>query len=65
MTNPSDVRVRVRSEFVDMPGLRLTITQAQRLFGLDDVTCEQVIEALVNAAFLHRRGNVIFRADVP
>jgi hypothetical protein len=47
-----------------MPGLRLTVAQAQRLFGLDAATCEQVIDALVNAAFLHRRGDLVCRPDV-
>jgi hypothetical protein len=54
----------VHAEFTEMPGLRLTVPQAQRLFGLDAAMCEQVIDALVNAACLHRRGNVVCRPDV-
>src|SRR5947209_3850150 len=27
---------RIRSEFLEMPGLRLTVTQASRLWGLDE-----------------------------
>ena len=65
MTNLSHLRARIRGEFTEMPGLRLTVAQAQRLFGLDDATCQQVIDALVSAAFLHRRGNLICRADTP
>jgi hypothetical protein len=38
--------------------------QAQRLFGLDAATCEQVIDAPVNAAFLRRRGNLVCRPDI-
>jgi hypothetical protein len=64
VTNASDLRLRVHREFTEMPGLRLTVAQAQRLFGLDRTTCEQVIDALVNGAFLHRRGNVTCRPDV-
>ena len=43
---------RVRSEFIEMPGLRLTVRQAARLWGLDPPACENVIDVLVRAAFL-------------
>jgi hypothetical protein len=43
---------RVRSEFDEMPGLRLTPAQAARLLGLDPRSCERVINVLVNSAFL-------------
>jgi hypothetical protein len=45
---------RVRSEFLEMPGLRLTIPQAARLWGLDQRSCEAVVDALTRAAFLKR-----------
>jgi len=43
---------RVRAEFREMPGLRLTPAQATRLWGLELETCKRVIDALVDAAFL-------------
>ena len=43
---------RVRSEFVEMPGLRLTPAQATRLWGLEGEACQAVIEALIDASFL-------------
>ena len=43
---------RVRSEFTEMPGLRLTPAQAGRLLGLDALSCQQVLNALVQSAFL-------------
>jgi len=43
---------RVRSEFIEMPGLRLTLPQASRLWGLDHTTSQHVINALVGSAFL-------------
>ena len=43
---------RVRNEFNEMPGLRLTVCQAARLWGLDPPVCESVIDVLVRAAFL-------------
>jgi hypothetical protein len=43
---------RVRSEFLEMPGLELTMPQAVRLWnlGLDD--CRGVVDSLVDAGFL-------------
>jgi hypothetical protein len=43
---------RVREEFREMPGLRLTPAQATRLWGLEQDVCRQVIEALIAAAYL-------------
>jgi hypothetical protein len=43
---------RVRSEFIEMPGLRLRIDQAQRLWNLDRAICERVLRSLVDAKFL-------------
>jgi hypothetical protein len=55
---------RVRSEFLEMPGLQLTLPQAARLWGLDIGACEQVVEALIQSAFLRRTGSgAVTRAD--
>ena len=43
---------RIQGEFTEMPGLRLTPAQAQRLWGLDRTMCEQLLEVLVKAKFL-------------
>jgi hypothetical protein len=43
---------RVREEFREMPGLRLTPAQATRLWGLEDETCRHIIDRLVASAFL-------------
>jgi len=43
---------RIREEFREMPGLRLTPAQATRLWGLDLETCKRVIDELVACAFL-------------
>src|ERR1700740_374034 len=45
---------RVRSEFLEMPGLHLTPAQAQRLWGLEGELCRAVIDALVAEAVLRR-----------
>ena len=43
---------RVRGEFLEMPGLRLTREQARRLWGLDDETCARVLDILMRSGFL-------------
>jgi hypothetical protein len=49
-----DLLNRVRGEFIEMPGLRLRIEQAQRLLNLDRPICESVLRSLVDAKFLRR-----------
>ena len=44
----------VRGEFLEMPGLRLTKKQAQRLWALDSDTCEALLETLEAARFLRQ-----------
>ena len=51
---------RVSAEFLEMPGLRLTCQQAQRLWGLDESVCRQLMERLVDAKFLYRTGQGMY-----
>lgn len=51
-SSPEDLARRVMSHFLEMPGLLLTLPQAQRLFGLDADTCRRTLEALVRTGFL-------------
>ena len=43
---------RVQSEFIEMPGLELTVPQAVRLWSLGADDCRSVIDALVDKGFL-------------
>ena len=46
-----------------MPGLRLTVPQATRLWGMERTLCLTVVEALVRASFLRwGHGGTIVRA---
>ena len=45
---------RARAEYLEMPGLRLTSAQAQRLWGLDGRTCDELLTTLTQAHFLAR-----------
>ena len=55
-----DVLRRVRGEYIEMPGLRLTTAQAQRLWGLDRAACEGLLGALVESKFLFRTRDGAF-----
>jgi hypothetical protein len=43
---------RVRAEFMEMPGLRLTPEQVQRLCGVERLLCARVLDTLVETKFL-------------
>ena len=61
---PDDVMRRVQGEYLEMPGLRLTMAQAQRLWGLDRSACDSLLGALVDAKFLFRtRDGAFVRSD--
>ena len=61
---PLDVLQRVQGEYIEMPGLRLTTAQAQRLWGLDRASCDALLAALVDAKFLFRtRDGAFVRSD--
>ena len=45
---------RIRSEFLEMPGLKLTVQQAARLWGLERATSERLLARLADAGFLWR-----------
>ena len=45
---------RIRGEFREMPGLRLTFAQACRLWQVDGPTCEMVFDQLVREGFLRK-----------
>ena len=60
---PSDALVaRIRGEYREMPGLRLTVAQACRLWQLDAPTCAVVVEGLVAQGFLMRTRDGAFVA---
>jgi hypothetical protein len=43
---------RIVGEYQEMPGLRLTLRQAQRLWALDERTSRELLHALVDRQFL-------------
>ncbi len=43
---------RIQNEYLEMPGLCLTVGQAQRLWQLPRTDCEDLLGMLVHAGFL-------------
>lgn len=55
MPHVPDLLHRVKSEFVEMPGMSLTERQAARLLGLPHDEAAGLLNRLVDARFLVRR----------
>jgi hypothetical protein len=54
----------IQSEYRESPGLRLTKPQVQRLWNLDALVCEALLDALVDGRFLRRTtAGAYVRAD--
>jgi Fic family protein len=60
----TDLRYRILNEFLEMPGMRITLPQACRLWALDPATGERVLRELVDAAVLRQVGKYYMRADL-
>jgi hypothetical protein len=60
MTETTDraLLARIRAEYDEMPGMRLTVAQAARLFNLDPGRCAHVLHALVSDGALWTNGHV-------
>jgi len=55
---------RIRGEFLEMPGLRLTSAQAARLWAVDRRTSEWILDGLTTAGFLrNREGAYLLASD--
>jgi DNA-binding IclR family transcriptional regulator len=52
---------RIREEFDEAPGLRVTVSEAARFWGLDEPTCEQVLAHLFASGFLSRGSDRRYR----
>jgi hypothetical protein len=52
---------RIREEFQEAPGLRVTIGEAARFWGLDESTCVLVLSHLYAAGFLSRGSDSRYR----
>jgi len=55
-----DLLVRIESEFLAAPDLKLTVSEAGRRFSADEVTCEAVLDALVDAGVLFKTPDRVY-----
>lgn len=51
---------RIRGEYSEMPGLRLSPSQAARLWSVDCVAGTDMLDALVRSGFLRRDRNGMY-----
>lgn len=69
--SPADTHVTdwvqlIRAEYLEIPGLSLTKPQVQQMWGLDPVTVEALLAALVDVKFLRctkQNAYVLANAD--
>jgi len=54
MTPPEDLLRRIRGEYSEMAGLRLTLGQASRLWGLSLSASTALLDELTDVGFLAR-----------
>lgn len=51
----------IRAEYLEMPGLSLTLAQAQRLWCLDANDCRTLLDTLVQRRFLTQTPQGMYR----
>lgn len=51
----------IRSEFEEMPGMRLTRAQFQRLWALTEADCDRLLRHLLGSGFLTESGRGVGR----
>jgi hypothetical protein len=61
--NIDHLATRIHAEFQEMPGLNLTLPQAQRLWGLPPDLCTRVVDVLLDRAILKRSGARLLLRD--
>jgi hypothetical protein len=49
-----ELLLRIEGEYREMPGLSLTVSQAERLWGLDSSTCAFILTMLVERRVLRQ-----------
>ena len=66
--HPQELRTRITCEYLEMPGLVLTLPQATHLWNADAESCSCALARLVASGFLrsasgtYRRDNAGYRA---
>lgn len=58
------IRARIYAEYHEMPGLRLTVSQAARLFNVELAQCARLLDALVESGALWTNGREFLASNV-
>lgn len=58
---PERLVERIRAEFLEMPGLKLTLSQAARIFGVDAHQLKRLLRRLLDEGFLVYEARGTFR----
>ena len=53
-----EAKRRIRSDFFELPGLKLTAAQGARLWALDAPLCRSILEELTERGLLIRVGEL-------
>jgi len=56
---------RIREEFEETPGLRLTISEGAQFWGMDEDICRSVLARLLESGFLTKDADDRYRESVP
>ncbi len=56
-----DLDALIRAEYLEMPGLCLTVAQAARLWNVGRDECIKTLDTLTNAGFLYRSKDQYLR----
>ena len=60
LTNAPDLASLIRAEYLEMPGLSVTLAQAARLWHVDRRSCLEVLDGLTREGFLrYIRGTYV------
>jgi len=55
----------IQAEYLEMPGLQLTMPQMRRLWGLEDQACRRILDELTATHFLRRTERGQYVLDAP
>jgi hypothetical protein len=55
-----ELLMRIEGAFLESPGLKLTVAEAERRFGADEITCQAVLDALVDSAVLFQTRDHVY-----
>jgi hypothetical protein len=56
-----DLGAMIKAEYLEMPGLCLTLAQAAKLWNVDTNQCREILETLTRTGLLYRSGDMYLK----